>query len=66
VLSVICLSSGPLQLYRFKKEFQKLDEDQVITDELAKKWVKRLYWVITSIILGIILSIVAIIRPYLK
>ncbi|MDN3019918.1 hypothetical protein PH210_27630 [Paenibacillus sp. BSR1-1] len=66
ILSVICLLLGPIQLYRFKKEFQKLDEDQVITDELAKKWVKRLYWVITSIILGIILSILATILPYLK
>ncbi|WP_156351187.1 hypothetical protein [Neobacillus vireti] len=43
IISVICLLAGPVQLYRFKKEYQKLDEDQVITDELEKKWVKRLY-----------------------
>ena len=58
--------SGALQFYRFKKEFQQLDDNQVITDEIAKKWVKRLYWMTTSIILLAILSIVATIMPYLK
>jgi phosphatidylglycerophosphatase A len=66
VISVICILSGSLQFYRLKKEFQQLDEDQVITDEIAKKWVKRLYWVSTSIILLGILSIVSTILHYLK
>jgi ABC-type lipoprotein release transport system permease subunit len=66
ILSVICFLLGALQFYRIKKEFQQLDEDQVITDKIAKKWVKRLYWVLTSIILLAILSIVATILPYLK
>ncbi|WP_342430050.1 hypothetical protein [Neobacillus sp. FSL H8-0543] len=66
ILSVICFLSGALQFYRFKKELQQLDDNQVITDEIAKKWIKRLYWVTTSIILLAILSIVATILPYLK
>ncbi|WP_066070468.1 hypothetical protein [Neobacillus soli] len=65
ILSIICLVAGPVQLYRFKKEVQKHDEGQVITDKLAKKWVKRLYWVIFWIILGVISSIAATILSYL-
>ncbi|MFF2448286.1 hypothetical protein ACFVSW_14395 [Neobacillus sp. NPDC058068] len=65
IISVICLVAGPVQLYRFKKEVQNLDEDQVITEKLAKKWVKRLYWVIFWIILGVITSIAATILNYL-
>jgi heme/copper-type cytochrome/quinol oxidase subunit 3 len=64
ILTVICgLSFVFLQLYRFKKEFQKLDEDQVITVELAKKLTKSLYGLIIITILGTILSSVAIILP---
>jgi predicted tellurium resistance membrane protein TerC len=66
VISVICILSGSLQFYRLIREFQQLDEDEVITDEIAKKWVKRLYWVSTSIILLGILNIVAVILHYLK
>ena len=36
ILSVICVVLVFQQLYRLKKEFQRLDEDQVITDELDK------------------------------
>lgn len=47
ILSVICMVLVFQQFYSFKKEFQRLDEDQVITDELAKKWAKRAYrWAI--------------------
>jgi uncharacterized membrane protein len=53
-------------LYRFKKEFQILDEDQVITDELVKKLAKPWYRLVALIILMTILSIAAIILPYLK
>lgn len=66
ILSVICVLLVFQQLYRFKKEFQKLDADQVITDELAKKLAKRLYRLVVPIILMTILSIAAIILPYLK
>ena len=66
ILSVICAVLVFQQLYRLKKEFQRLDEDQVITDELAKKLAKRLYRLIGLIILVTILSIAAIILPYLK
>jgi hypothetical protein len=50
------------QLYRFKKEFQRLDEEQDTTDELAKS----LYRLVVLIILVTILGIAAIILPYLK
>jgi di/tricarboxylate transporter len=66
ILSVICFLSLILQFYLFKKEFQQLDDNQVIPEEIAKRWVKRLHWGITLIILSGILSIVAIILPYLK
>jgi uncharacterized Rmd1/YagE family protein len=55
-----------LQLFRIKNEFQRLDEDQVITDELAKKLSKRLYWLVIPIILVAILSIISIILPYIN
>ncbi|NHC43476.1 hypothetical protein G6549_26890 [Bacillus sp. MM2020_1] len=66
ILSVICVVLVFQQLYPLKKEFQRLDEDQVITDELAKKLAKRLYRLVVLIILVAILSIAAIILPYLK
>ncbi|MDR7235973.1 hypothetical protein [Neobacillus drentensis] len=66
ILSVICVVLVFQKLYPLKKEFQRLDEDQVITDELAKKLAKRLYRLVALIILVAILSITAIILPYLK
>jgi heme/copper-type cytochrome/quinol oxidase subunit 2 len=66
ILTVICVLSVFLQLFRIKNEFQRLDEDQVITDELAKKLSKRLYWLVIPIILVAILSIISIILPYIN
>jgi DNA-binding transcriptional regulator of glucitol operon len=64
ILTVICMALVFQQLYRFKREFQSLDDDQVITDELAKKFTRRLYRLIGLLILMTVLSIVAIILPY--
>lgn len=66
ILSVICVVLVFQQVYRFKKEFQRLDADQVITDELAKKLAKCLYRLMGLIIIITILGIAAIILPYLK
>lgn len=63
ILSVICGLSVYLQLNRIKKEIQKLDEDQVIPDELVKKLTKSLYRLIILTILVTILSSIAIILP---
>lgn len=62
---MICVVLVFQQLYRLKKEYQRLDQDQVITEKLAKKFAKRLNLLIGLIILVAILSIAAIILPYL-
>lgn len=65
ILSVIYVVLVFRQLYSFKREFQGIDEEQVIT-EVAEKWAKRLRRLIGLIILMTFLGIIALLLPYLK
>jgi hypothetical protein len=48
------------KLYILKKEFPTLDKEQVMPDEFAKKWSKRLSLVAIWGLLGFIFGIAAI------
>lgn len=52
LISAICFLTGLIQILHFRRELKKIDKDQELTDELAKKWNKRLYSVIFYNILG--------------
>jgi uncharacterized membrane protein len=52
LLSAICSLAVLVQILRFRRDFKKIDKDQELTDELAKKWNKRLYSVIFFVVSG--------------
>lgn len=58
LISVISFLGAALQLLRFRKELKNIDKDQELTEELAKKWSKSLYWVIFLGASGLIFSVI--------
>jgi uncharacterized membrane protein len=58
LISVISFLGAILQLLRFRKELKNIDKDQELTEELAKKWNKSLYWVIFFGVSGLIFSVI--------
>ncbi|MGE8082103.1 hypothetical protein [Peribacillus loiseleuriae] len=65
LLSAICSLAALVQILRFRRELKKMDKDQESTDELAKKWNKRLYSVIFWGVSGMIFSVITYIFRFL-
>lgn len=65
LISVICMFGALVQILRFRKEVKNIVKDQELTDELAKKWRKLLYWVIILGVSGSLLSVITYIFRYL-
>ncbi|MEH7255777.1 hypothetical protein V7111_27085 [Neobacillus niacini] len=61
LITVICFLGAIVQLLRFRKELNNSDKDQELTDELVKKWNKRLNWVIFFGVSGLIFSVISFI-----
>ncbi|MBM7651096.1 hypothetical protein [Neobacillus cucumis] len=59
LLAVICFLGTIGQLLRLRIEVKKVDKNQELTRELAKKWNKRLNWIIIFGGLGAIFSVLA-------
>lgn len=64
LISAICFVLALIQLLGFRRELKKIDKNQELTDELAKKWNKRLYSVIFYTISGLIFSVITFIFRY--
>jgi hypothetical protein len=60
IAAIVLLLIGPYQLYRFKKEFLKLNQVQIIPDEFVGKWDKRLTLMVVLSFLGLAFGLAAI------
>lgn len=58
LISVICFLGAIVQLLRFRKELKNSNKAQELTDDLAKRWNKGLYWVIFFGLLGIVFIVI--------
>ncbi len=60
LVSSVLLLTGPYQLFRLRREFQKLNALQSVPDEFVRKWDKRLTLMGVLTILGIIFGIASV------
>jgi uncharacterized membrane protein len=59
LLSTICYIAGLVQILRFRREVKKIDKDQELTVEFARKWNKRYLYSVTFLgVSGITFSVI--------
>ncbi|WP_028390684.1 hypothetical protein [Bacillus cihuensis] len=59
LIAAISFVGAVIQLLRFRTELKKIDKDQELTDELAKKWTKKLHWVILFGASGAVFAVIS-------